>query len=176
MGLELTSYIQAADDLKCTYSPAEHSALSEIVSLVKISHSSHVDTISTLVWKFQNLMINIFWQWCWLRLRYLFIGACLIGNLKAAGNLLPFPDLSRKIEGDSVCRVLQNVKICKFLQFDEENWKKTTGLCPKSWFLAKPTWNLWLPWQCQKWQTHNWHKKISIEDKGTATESFSPID
>ena len=60
MGLELTSYTQAAVDLKCTYNPAEHSAPSEIASLVKISHSSHVDTISTLVWKFQNLMINIF--------------------------------------------------------------------------------------------------------------------
>ena len=34
LGLELTSYIQAADDSKRTDSPAEHSALSEIVSLV----------------------------------------------------------------------------------------------------------------------------------------------
>ena len=25
-----------------------------------------------------------------------------MGNLKATGNLLPFPDLSRRIEGDSV--------------------------------------------------------------------------
>ena len=32
-GLELTSYIQAADDSKRTYNPAQHSALSEIVSL-----------------------------------------------------------------------------------------------------------------------------------------------
>ena len=34
MGLELTSYIQAADDSKRSDSPVEHSALSEIVSLV----------------------------------------------------------------------------------------------------------------------------------------------
>ena len=34
LSLELTSYIQAADDSKRTDSPAEHSALSEIVSLV----------------------------------------------------------------------------------------------------------------------------------------------
>ena len=37
MGLELTSYIQAADDSKRTNSPAQHSALSEIVSLVFIA-------------------------------------------------------------------------------------------------------------------------------------------
>ena len=34
LGLELTSCIQAADDSKRTDSPAEHSTLSEIVSLV----------------------------------------------------------------------------------------------------------------------------------------------
>ena len=34
LSLELTSYIQAADDSKSTDSPAEHSSLSEIVSLV----------------------------------------------------------------------------------------------------------------------------------------------
>ena len=34
LGLELTSYIQAAGGSKRTDSPAEHSALSEIVSLV----------------------------------------------------------------------------------------------------------------------------------------------
>ena len=34
LGLELTSYIQATDDSKRSDSPVEHSALSEIVSLV----------------------------------------------------------------------------------------------------------------------------------------------
>ena len=37
LGLKLTSYIQAADDSKRTNGPAEHSALSEIVSLVFIA-------------------------------------------------------------------------------------------------------------------------------------------
>ena len=39
LGLELTSYIQAADDSNRTDGPAEHSALSEIVSLVKLNIS-----------------------------------------------------------------------------------------------------------------------------------------
>ena len=43
MGLELTSYIQAADDSKRTDSPAEHSALSEIVSLVMILRSKYLE-------------------------------------------------------------------------------------------------------------------------------------
>ena len=33
----------------------------------------------------------------------------------------------------------------------------------------------WLPWQRQKWCTHNWHIKISAENEGTAAESFSPL-
>ena len=37
MGLELTSYLQAADDSNRTDSPAYHSELSEIVSLVYVS-------------------------------------------------------------------------------------------------------------------------------------------
>ena len=36
LSLELTSYRQAADDSNCTDSPAQHSALSEIVSLVLV--------------------------------------------------------------------------------------------------------------------------------------------
>ena len=52
---------------------------------------------------------------------------------------------------------------------------KYRELCQKSWFLARPIWNLWLPWQRQKPLTHNW---ISVfgENGWTATESFSLLE
>ena len=64
-----------------------------------------IDEIST--WHYsQNLMINIFWQRGWLRLGYICVGACSLGNLEAARSLLPLPDLSRKIEVDSAHRAM----------------------------------------------------------------------
>ena len=47
-------------------------------------------------------------------------------------------------------------------------------ICQISWFFAKPRWNLWFPWRRQKWQTRNWHIKISAKDEWTATKSLSP--
>ena len=43
MGLKLTSYIQATDDSKRTYSPTKHSALSEIVSLFDLESGPPFD-------------------------------------------------------------------------------------------------------------------------------------
>ena len=49
LGLGLTSYIQAADDSKRTYSPAWHSALSEIVSLVSCAYAYAYFTCAMLI-------------------------------------------------------------------------------------------------------------------------------
>lgn len=38
--------------------------------------------------------------------------------------------------------------------------QKRREFCQKSLFLVKPTWNLRLPWQHQKWSTHCWHDEM----------------
>ena len=50
LGLELTSYIQAADDSNCTDSPAQHSALSDIVSLVTFQHTHPKNRSAMRTW------------------------------------------------------------------------------------------------------------------------------
>ena len=41
-----------------------------------------------------------------MRLGYICVGVCSLGNLEAARSLLPLPDLSRKIEVDSAHRAM----------------------------------------------------------------------
>ena len=52
--------------------------------------------------------------------------------------------------------------------------KKQNNL--KSWFSAKLHEIWWLPWQRQKWDTHNKHMKMFPGDGWTANESFSPLE
>ena len=58
LGLELTSYIQAADDSKRSDSPVEHSALSEIVSLVYISDITKLSSFYGKIFRKKSMLEN----------------------------------------------------------------------------------------------------------------------
>ena len=87
LGLELTSYIQAADDSNCTDSPAWHSALSEIVSLVKYCDCRNKILVIIVNWVVKGMCCHHIvpaW-WC-----YSQIASCLF----SAGSIQGIQDFS----------------------------------------------------------------------------------
>ena len=93
------------------------------IHLEKFSCFSCTVWSSLCFWSSMYLMINSFWKQGCLRLGYIWMWSML--NMKSAGHkqsLLPLPDFSRQIEGDSARRVFQLLTViktvCTFCEFE----------------------------------------------------------